>query len=91
VVVRQFACTNNATLAGTDPELDTMNAENDSEMKTGAEEMKLPRMANVHDFLDMWQGSQNQHATQKEFRARNKPMTAVGYISDTQEIIKASW
>jgi len=36
-------------------------------------------------------GSQNLCATQKEYRAQNKQMTAVGYISDTEEIIKASW
>jgi len=48
-------------------------------------------MAKVHDFLEMWQGSQNLRATQKESRAQNKQMTAVGYIPDTEEIIKASW
>jgi len=48
-------------------------------------------MAKVHDFLEMWQGSQNLRATQKESRAQNKQMTAVGYISDTEEIVKASW
>ena len=91
VVVRQFARANNGILAGTDPELDTMNTENDSEMKKEAEERKLHRMAKVHDFLEMWQGSQNLRATQKESRAQNKQMTAVGYISDTEEIVKASW
>jgi len=78
-------------LAGTDPELDTLNTENDLEMKKEAEERKLHRMAKVHDFLEMWQGSQNLRATQKESRAQNKQMTAVGYISDTEEIVKASW
>jgi hypothetical protein len=39
----------------------------------------------------MWQGSQNLRATQKESRAQNKQMTAVGYISDMEEIVKASW
>jgi len=63
VVVRQFARANNGILAGTDPELDTMNTENDSEMKKEAEEQKLHRMAKVHDLLEMWQGSQNLHAT----------------------------
>ena len=48
-------------------------------------------MAKVHDFLEMWQGSQNLRATQKETRAQNKQITAVGYISDTEEIVKASW
>jgi hypothetical protein len=78
-------------MAGTDPELDTMNTENDSEMKEEAEERKLHRMAKVHDFLEMWQGSQNLRATQKESRTQNKQMTAVGYISDTEEIVKLSW
>jgi len=68
-----------------------MNTENDSEMRKEAEERKLHRMAKVHDFLEMWQGSRNLHATQKESRAQNKQMTAVGYISDTEEIVKASW
>jgi len=39
----------------------------------------------------MWQGSLNLRATQKESRGQNKQMTVVGYISDTEEIIKASW
>jgi hypothetical protein len=47
-------------------------------------------MAKVHDLLEMWQGSQNLHATQQESRAENKQMTTVGYISDTEEIVKAS-
>jgi len=60
-------------------------------MKTEAQERKLHRMANVHDFLEMWQGSQNLLATQKESRAQIKQMSATGYISDTKEIVKASW
>jgi len=91
VVVRQFAQANNGILAGTDPELHTTNTENDSEIKKEAEEMMLHRMAKVHDFLEMWQGIENLRATQKESRAQNKQMTAVGYISDTEEILKASW
>jgi len=91
VVVSQFARANNGILAGTDPRLDTMNIENDSEMKKEAEERKLHRMAKVYNFLEMWQGSQNLHTTQKEYCARNKQMTAIGYISNTEEIIKASW
>jgi hypothetical protein len=37
------------------------------------------------------QGSQNLCATLKESRAQNWQMTAVGYISDPDEIVKASW
>jgi len=59
VVVRQFARANNGILAGTDPESDTTNTENELEMKNEAEERKLHRMAKVHNFLKMWQGSQN--------------------------------
>jgi hypothetical protein len=47
-------------------------------------------MAKVHDFVEMWQGSQTLRATQKESRTKNKPMTAIGYISDTKVIVKAS-
>jgi len=91
VVVRQFAQANNGSLACADPEFDTMNAENDSDMENEAEERTLHRMANVHDFSEMWQGSQNLCATQKKSRAQDRQMTAVRFISDTEEIVKASW
>jgi len=91
VVVRQFARANIGILAGADPELDTTNTENHLEMKKEAQERKLHRMAKVQDFLEMWQGSHNLHATQKESQAQNKQTTAVGYISDTEKIVKASW
>jgi hypothetical protein len=68
-----------------------MNTDNDWEMKKKAEVRKLQRMAKVHDFLEMWQGSPNPGATQRESRAQNKQMTTVGYISDTEEIVKPSW
>jgi len=48
-------------------------------------------MAMVHNVLEMWQGSQNLCATQKKSRAQNKQMTAVGYIWDMEDIVKASW
>jgi hypothetical protein len=72
VVVRQFAEAKNGILASTDPELDIMNTDNDSEMKKDAEERKLHRMAKVHDFLQMWQGSQNLQAMQKKSHAQTK-------------------
>jgi hypothetical protein len=68
-----------------------MNTENDLEMKKEVEGRKLHRMAKVHHVLEMWQGSQNLCATQKESRSQNKQMTAVGYILDTEEIVEASW
>jgi len=91
VIVRQFARANDRILAGIDPELDTMNTENNSTMRKEAEERKLHRMAKVHNFLEMWQGSQNLCATQRESRAQYRQMPAVGYIPDTEEIVKASW
>jgi hypothetical protein len=48
-------------------------------------------MAKVHDILELWQGSQNLRATQMESRTQNKQMTAVGYISHTEQMVKASW
>jgi len=68
-----------------------MNTENDLVTKQEAEEWKLHRMAKVHNFLEMWEGSQNLHATKKESRSQNKQMTAIGYILDTEEMVKASW
>jgi len=89
-VVRQNASANDGILAGDDPVLDRSETDNDLALTRVAEERKLHRMAKVHDFLKMWQGSQNLRTTQKESRAPNKQMTAVGYISDTEAIVKAS-
>jgi len=65
VIVTRFARANNAILAGADPELDAKNTDNDMEMKKEAKERTMHRMAKVHDFVEMWQGSQNLHATQE--------------------------
>jgi len=83
VLVRQLARDNNGLLAGDDPELNSTSADNNIEMKREAEQKKLHRMAKVQDFVEMWQGSQNLRATQKESRAQTKQVTAIGYISDT--------
>jgi len=72
VIVKQFARANNGILEGDNPELDKTNTENDSEIKKEAEERKLHIMAKVHDFLEMWQGSQNLGATEKESCSENK-------------------
>jgi len=68
-----------------------MNTDNDLEMKREAERKTLHRMAKEHHILEVWQGSQNICATQKESHTQSKQMTAVGYISDTEEIVKACW
>jgi hypothetical protein len=60
-------------------------------MKKEVQERILHRIAKVHDCFEMWQGSQNLRAPQKESRAQNKQITAAGYISDTIELVKASW
>jgi len=67
------------------------NTDNDLEMKKKAEQKKLHRIGKVYDILEIWQGSQNLRAIQKESRTHNKQMTAAGYISNTEEIVKASW
>jgi len=86
--VRQFTRATNGILPGSDSELDNANIESDLEMKKQAEERELHQMAKVHDFLEMWQGSQNQRATQKESRAQNMKMTAMGYISTPRRLSK---
>jgi len=91
VIARQFARANNEIFEGDFAWLDTAEPENDLELNKEAEEMKLRRVANVHHFLEMWQGSQCLCATQKESATQNKQMAAVGYTSDTEEINNASW
>jgi hypothetical protein len=91
LVLRLFSGTNSGLLAGDNPVLDTDSTDNDMAMKREAEEKKLHGMAQIHDFLEMWLGSQTLRATQKESRTQKKQMTAVGYISDTEQIVKASW
>jgi hypothetical protein len=58
VIVRQFARANHRILAGTVPELDATNTENDLEMKKDTEEWKLHRIVKVHSLLEMLQGGQ---------------------------------
>jgi hypothetical protein len=70
VVVRQFAQANKCILADIDPEVDTTNRENNAQMKIEAEQRKFYRMAKIHSCLEMWQGSQNLCATQKESRGQ---------------------
>ena len=77
-IVRQFAPANNGIKVGNGPALNTTNTEYDLEMKKEVEEWTLPRMAKVHDILEMGQGSQNLSATQKESRAQNTQTTAIG-------------
>jgi hypothetical protein len=91
VTVRQFARANNTRLAGDIPVSDSTNNNNDSEMKNETEEGTLHTMVRVYDMLKMWQGSQHLCAAQKESRAQQKQITVVGYILNTEEIVKASW
>jgi len=77
-------------LPGDNPAFHTTNTENNFEMKEVVEKKKLHRMAKIHNYLKMWQGSQNLHAMQTESRTRNVQMTAVGYILDMEDIIKSA-
>jgi len=65
VVIRQIARAHDGLLTGDNPPLVTMNTDDDLEMMREAEQKKLNRMAKFHDFLEMWQGSQNLRAAQK--------------------------
>jgi len=71
--------------------LDSMETENNSEIENEADDTSLHRMANDRGFLEMWQGSTTLQAAQKESRTQDKQMPAVGFISDTEKIIKVSW
>jgi hypothetical protein len=77
-------------LAGDCALFDTPETRNDFKLKKDAEERKLHRMAKVHNILKQWQRSRTLCTTQKEYRARNKQMTDVQSISDTEQIMKAS-
>jgi hypothetical protein len=56
-----------------------------------AEQTKLHRIAKVHNLLKMWQSSHNLRAARKESRTLNHQMTAVRYISDTKDTVRACW
>jgi len=71
-ILLMFARANAVLLAGDDPVLDLTSTDHNMEMKGEAEQKRLHRMAKVHDFLQMWQGSQNLRAAQKESRTQNK-------------------
>lgn len=67
----QFGGSNNGKLAGDVPAFNTTATENYLEMKRNVEERMLHGMAKLHDFFEMWQGSQNLSTTQKESRTQN--------------------
>jgi hypothetical protein len=87
----QYRLANNGIVPGNDSVLDTMEVVNDIELMREAEERKLHRLAKVLDFLEMWQGSQIIHATQKESHAQNTHIKVVQSIFDTEEIVNAFW
>jgi len=63
----------------------------DAKIIKDVEETTLHRMAKVHNLLEMWHGNLNLRATQKKSRPQNTQTTAVGYISDMEEIVKVFW
>ena len=65
VVERYFTQANIGILAGHEPPLDTLNQEYHLQIKQEAEQRKLHRKAKVYNILEMWQGSNNKHATNK--------------------------
>jgi len=78
-------------LTGIDLALKKMECEHNVEMKREVEERILHRIAKVHDLLEMWHGSQNVPAMQKESSTQNMQISAVRYISVTDEIVRVSW
>jgi len=57
VIVRLFARANNGILSGDHRALGMETTENYLETNREAEERIWQRMADVHDFLEMWKGS----------------------------------
>jgi hypothetical protein len=68
VVVRQFARSNDGVLAGDTTDLKTLRS-GDIEAQKATEDKKLHRLAKVHDFLDMWDGSEKLQHMQRAARA----------------------
>jgi len=68
VVVRLFARAYNRRVVSYNPVLNTRNADDDLEMHCESEEKKLHRMGNLHNGLEMLQGSQNLCVAQKDAR-----------------------
>jgi hypothetical protein len=90
-IVRQYASGNDLILAADDPALDTTNANNILELKWEVGEWKLHRMAKFHNILQMRQGSQILCTTQIQSCDQNSQITAIGYISGTNQMVDASW
>jgi len=67
----QFAQARNGILAGDYTALDPTQTEINLKLTQLVEEWILRTMAQVHDFLEVCQGSQNLCATQKESRTQN--------------------
>jgi len=80
VIVRQLARRNHRILTCVNSSLNPINTENDSEMKSDTEGRNIHWVTKVYDALEMWQGTENPCAIQKQSCAENKQMTAVGYI-----------
>jgi hypothetical protein len=91
VILRVFAKSHDGIFAGADPDLNTTNTENNTEMKNDTEESLFHRIAKVHHILEMWQSSQKICVTQKNSHAQNNNMTAVAYLSHMEEVLKESW
>jgi len=91
VVLREFSQPNNGILAGDNPALDTTKTESHLELKSESEKRLLNRMTMVHNIFEMWRDSPNEYATQKESSAHNKHITAKGYFSKAEEIIKVTY
>jgi hypothetical protein len=66
MVVRKFTRANNGILEGNYPDVDSTILKNHLNMKGAEQERKLQRTTKVNDILEMWQGSENLHATQKQ-------------------------
>jgi len=67
------------------------NSENDLKAQREPEQRQLYQIAKVNEFLEILLGYHNLCAAQTEYHSLIKQMTAIGYISTTEEIVTASW
>jgi hypothetical protein len=60
-------------------------------MQPEKKQTMLGTLPEVYDFLHIWHRRGNLQYTKRELFGQTKEMTAIGYISDTEEVVKVPW
>jgi hypothetical protein len=91
VIEWKLSSADNRILVGDVTILNIMESETINQFLRDAVEKSFHQMAMVHNVMEIWQGSQNQHATWKISHTQNQQITAKGRISDSEGNIKPFW